>query len=374
MLKQIFLKIADMSWAIVLIAGAVILIICLAAICKATISNVDKTEDEAKVVENQKIPDKPEESEHLNVSLNITEHYITNTGDPSNLYSIDENGVLWGSGRNEYGQLGQGTQDYEFYSEMIKIAENTVHVDYSQEGFVIFLTGDHKLYGFGNAGCGALQQYANFDWTRYTNGEHYTVNTPVLLMEDVVYACCGRDDIVCLNKDGTVWTWGTISVGGYSSNHEYFIATPKKILENAVLVTGGWFNHAALLQNGTVWTWGYNSAGNCGVADVSIVMMPTMVAEDVVMVWTDLAVDGYPQTDIDDIRKAWTGNLKYNTKLDSITEFDGIYPKSLNNTVIQKADGSYWVCGENTGTEEKAVLGAEDDYIVFYSHEFCLCE
>lgn len=60
------------------------------------------------------------------------------------------------------------------------------------KGFVIFLTNDHKLYGVGNAGSGALGQYEEFDWTRYTNGENYAETTPILLMEDVAYANCGR--------------------------------------------------------------------------------------------------------------------------------------------------------------------------------------
>lgn len=359
----------------VLIAGVVILIVCLTFNRKSLITDSNHPNNEINTVENAEITDTHNEPELFNLSLNITEHYITNTGDPSNLYSIDKNNVLWGSGRNEYGQLGQGTQNYEFSSERVKIAENVVHVDYSQKGFVIFLTKDHKLYGMGNAGCGALQQYEEFDWTRYTNGEHNTVTKPILLMENVVYARCGRDDIVCLEEDGTVWTWGTIFIeDGYLSNKVCFIEKPEKILENAVLVTGGWFHHAALLQNGTVWTWGYNSAGNCGVADPAVINEPTMVAEDVVMVWTDLAVDGYPQPNEEEVAMAWTGSTKYHTEYDSIAEFEDIYPRYLNNTVIKKADGSYWVCGENVGTEEKIVSGAEGDYSIICTHEFYPCD
>ncbi len=311
----------------------------------------------------------------LKVTVNISDYYTVSTGDPSNFYCIDENGILWGSGRNNYGQLGQGTQDYDFHGEMVKIAENVIHVDYSQKGFTIFITKDNKLYGMGNAGCGALQQYEEFDWTQYTNGEKYTVTAPLLLMEDVMYACCGRDDIVCLKKDGTVWTWGTVYVeGGYLSEHVYFIEKPKKILENASFVTGGWFNHAALLQDGTLWTWGYNSSGNCGVSAPSALANPTKVAQQVIMVWTNLAVAGYPQPGPEEISLAWTGNLKYNTAYNDISEFEDIYPFLLNNTVIQKTDGSYWVCGENVGTEEKVVHGAEGDYYVACSHEFSLCE
>lgn len=74
------------------------------------------------------------------ISINIADHYITNTGDPGNLYTIDENNVLWGCGNNDWGQLAQGTRDYDVHNEKVKLAENVVHVDYSREGFAIYLT------------------------------------------------------------------------------------------------------------------------------------------------------------------------------------------------------------------------------------------
>lgn len=375
----------------VLAAGAAILIVCLASDRKAPVPDADNTEAGTDVAESQEMPDgaepngllisneaEPEESngqadpEPLVVSLDIREQYITHNGSPTNLFYIDEGGVLWGSGYNECGQLGQGTQDYEFHSEMVRIAENVVHVDYSQQGFVIFLTEDRKLYGMGNAGCGALQQYEEFDDEKYMNGEHYTVTTPILLIEDVVYACCGRDDVVCLKEDGTVWTWGAIIAEGGSS--VYFLQKPEKILEDAVLVTGGWFNHAALLRDGTVWTWGYNSSGNCGVEKPERIGRPTMAAEGVVMVWTNLALESYPEPDVEDIAMTWTGSLRYNMEYDDIAEFGDIYPRVLNNTVIQKADGSYWVCGEHVGTEEKMVHGREGVYPAVCTHEFHPCK
>ena len=369
--------------AAVLAVCAGIFILCLATAHKTAVPDAEDPAVKTPAVEDDETPDEPGASEKAEeaaepvsekVSLNIAEHYAAKVGDPSDLYSIDENGVLWGSGRNEYGQLGQGTQDDAFHSDAVKIAEHVIHVDRSQKGFAIFLTEDHRLYGMGNAGCGALQQYGEFDWTRYINGEQYGAATPVLLLEDVVYACCGRDDIVCLKEDGTVWTWGTVGIeGGYQSDKVYFIEKPQKILENAVLVTGGWFNHAALLQNGTVWTWGYNSAGNCGVADAAVVERPTMVAEDAVMVWTNLAVAGYPQPDAEESAIAWQESLQYHTDYDTIEEFDGIYPRYFNNTVLQKADGSYWVCGENVGAKEQVVHGAEGDYSVICSYEFLPC-
>jgi hypothetical protein len=278
-----------------------------------------------------------EEKEDINVVLNLQDYYITNTGDPDNLYYIDEDKVLWGCGRNNYGQLGQGTQDYDSHDDMVKIAENVIHVDYSQKGFTIFLTEDHKLYGMGNAGCGALQQYDEFTWEKYVNGEAYTVTTPYLLMENVIYARCGREDIACMTEDKSVWIWGTIGYDGDFAENAYFESEPVKVLENAELITGGLYNHAALLTDGTVWTWGYNYAGNCGVEfeKGTIVPRPTQVAEDVVMVWT--------------------GSTKLNVDCYDISEFDGVFEKTMENTVIRKKDGSYWACGSNVGDEERTL-------------------
>ena len=317
-------------------------------------------------------------SDKLDSSFDIREHYYTHVGDPSNLYYIDDDNILWGSGKNEYGQLGQ-SPDYDFHSEMVKIAENVIHVDYSQKGFIVFLTKDYKLYGLGNAGCGALQQYEKFDADRYVNDKGYYVSEPYLLMENVKYACCGRDDIACLSQDGDVWIWGTVGVAGTVSASEssysvYYIEKPKKVLDGALIVTGGWFNHAALLQNGTVWTWGYNEAGNCGIDEGTIISKPTMVAENVVMVWTNRSVPNYPQPSSQDIAMGLTGRLAYNTDYNDIAELDEVYPKFLNNTVIQKSDGSYWACGENIGNEKKTIQGSEGNYPVICTYEFLQCE
>ena len=287
--------------------------------------------------------------------FNIQDFYTTDTGDPSNLYYIDENKVLWGCGRNNYGQLGQGTQDYDFHEDMVKIAENVIHVDYSQSGFTVYLTEDHKLYGMGNAGGGALQQYEQFDETQWLlNGgyDNYTATTPCLLMENVIYARCGRDDVACLDEDNNVWIWGVIGYDKYPVTEIYFESKPVKVLENAVLVTGGLFNHAALLTDGSVWTWGYNYVGNCGVPDKIIVEEPMRVAEDAVMVWT--------------------GTTEYNIDCQDISEFGGVYEQQFENTIILKRDGSYWACGVNVGNEEKvlAQYWETSDYPVVCSSEF----
>lgn len=332
-----------------------------------------KTEDGTEVSDQQAAPAKTD------VSIDITEFYQTRVGDPSNFYFIDENNVLWGSGRNQCGQLGLETQDYDFHDEPVKIAENVIDVDYSQTGFIIFLTEDNKLYGLGNSACGALQQYPTFDGRRQVNGEHYYITEPYLLMEDVKYARCGMSDVACLAQDGTVWVWGTLwyyvySLGLGPQYSAAYIEKPQKVLDDAVLVTGGWLNHAALLRDGTVWTWGYNIAGNCGVEAPEYISEPVKVAEDVEMVWTNRALPNLPQPTEDDIARALRGELTYRMDYEDISEFNKIYPLMLHNTVIRKTDGTYLACGENIGTEEKVIHAMESDHTGICTYVFTPCE
>lgn len=283
------------------------------------------------------------------VELDIEDYYITNTGNPDNLYHIDENNVLWGCGRNDYGQLGQDTQDWDTHEDMVKIAENVVHVDFSQTGFTIYLTEDHKLYGMGNAGCGALQQYETFDEMRYSNGHIDVITMPCLLMENVIYARCGRSDVACLTEDSEVWVFGTI---GFNTAKICYSRYPVKVLEDAVLVTGGFFNHAALCHDGSVWTWGYNYSGNCGVEGGGIVSSPVKVAEQVSMVWT--------------------GSTTYNVDCQNISDFHGEFERQMENTLLLTMDGEFLICGVNVGTEEHTLPFYYEvhDYSVVCTHEF----
>lgn len=280
--------------------------------------------DQENAIEQESQEDNEEE-----LVLNIQDYYSTNIGDFSNLYYIDDSNVLWGCGKNQFGQLGQGTHDDNFHTKMVPIAENVIHVDYAWN-YTIFLTADHKLYGMGCANTGAMLEYEEYSPNIYSNPALYIVDSPKLLMESVIYAKRGCGDIVCLLEDGSVWTWGLVWYEGF--DEWYFIPKPEKILDEAVLITGGWYNHAALLPDGSVWTWGYNYAGNCGYDGDIVISTPVKVAEDAVMVWTE--------------------TTEYNVDCLDISEVQE-YRQSLENTIILKRDGTYWACGVGIGDEEK---------------------
>ena len=261
----------------------------------------------------------------------IEDYYMKSCGDQFNLYTIDEDGVLWGSGHNEYAQIGLGYADEEFHEEKSKIAEHVVHVDYSQKDFVVYLTEEGKLYGLGNDSTYMLLQHTEMPVEDLAYPTKRYVTSPALLLEDVSYARCGRDDVVALKKDGTVWTWGMI--WNYQSTG-YCITMPQQILTDVKMITGGWFNHAALKEDGTLWTWGYNFSGNCGTDKAAMIETPVQVAEDV--------------------QRVWTGLLNYSAKEDDITDMEEFGNDYVDNTIIEKTDGTFYACGMGVG--DKSVV------------------
>ena len=261
----------------------------------------------------------------------IEDYYMKSCGDQFNLYTIDEDGVLWGSGHNEYAQIGLGYADEEFHEKKSKIAEHVVHVDYSQKDFVVYLTEEGKLYGLGNDSTYMLLQHTEMLVEDLAYPTKRYVTSPALLLEDVSYARCGRDDVVALKKDGTVWTWGMI--WNYQSTG-YCITMPQQILTDVKMITGGWFNHAALKEDGTLWTWGYNFSGNCGTDKATMIETPVQVAEDV--------------------QRVWTGLLNYSAKEDDITDMEEFGNDYVDNTIIEKTDGTFYACGMGVG--DKSVV------------------
>lgn len=336
------------------VARIFLILIVVGLVIFYSLNDNSDTQEKMDMVDKQNIEDTElgvdlEADVEFNVEISLEDEYAMNVGNFSNLYYIDENGTLWGSGDNNYGQLGQGTKDYDYHVEMVKMAEDVIHVDYSQEGFVIWITKNHELYGVGNAGCGALQQLEEFSNETYVNAEKYAISTPVLLRTEVAYASCGRSDVVCIDQDQSVWTWGTVCFQGAGY---YYCKLPVKIMDEAVYVTGGMYNHAALQEDGSLWTWGYNYTGNCGIANQANVREPQKVNDHVVMVWT--------------------GQKEKNVNCFDITEFEGYSERGLENTIIKKDNGEYYICGANVGEVEKIlpVYFEAVDFPIVCSAEF----
>ncbi len=290
--------------------------------------------------------------------FSLSDYYITNKVTGLNRYYIDNEYNLWGYGRNEYGQLGNGTtSELSAYTNTpIKIASDVLSVDCSINGyFCIYLTTDGKLYGMGANIFGLLNQ---------RKGEHEEtepkplescarITQPVLLMEGVSYARAGKESIVVLKKDNSVWWWGqymstygtNVSTIEYSSKvtedeanpRKMLKTSPSKILENCMYVTTGDYTGAAISQNGGLYLWGLNIFGECGtkVTEDDYMRIPCKVLENVQMVWPE--------------------KIELNSVLEEIPEYMSYETVYQFNTFVQLNDGVIVAAGRGLGESEKAI-------------------
>ena len=314
-------------------------------------ANVEETS-----VEVIKIEEKADSNTDDKISMedfDVSKLYCKERKTVCNHYIIDEDGVLWGTGVNDFGQLGiepVNTDLYE-YTEPIKIAEEVLMVDASSNGyFTIYLTNKGELYGIGSNMSGLLGQPYTECYSEY---DYLKVTEPVLLMEDVKYASAGRESITALKNDGSVWWWGEYRSSYLTHANSNMLQlfwkaeedeenpvkmlknSPTKLLDDCVYATSGDFRGAAIKSNGDLYMWGLNLFGECGieVADDDYIRVPVKVHGRVKMVWVE-HLDNRDKGIYD------TSNygLKYNF-----------------NVFVQTADDMYLAAGKDLGDKEKTI-------------------
>lgn len=233
-----------------------------------------------------------------------------------NHYYIDD-GVLYGTGNDTtYGQLGIVVSNPTQISEPIVIAENVVHVDYSGEYFLIYLTTDHRLYGIGAdvAGIfsGEVEDASSF--------EYDAEQEPVLLMDNVQYARCGSDTILILNTDGELFFYGNDNIEPFYVSYK----EPRKIADDVIFMTTFFSSYAYITDDGSLYTFGSNRLGQCGTGTFDeYIDEPAKIADNVSCAW--MGAPGFTHGEIE---------LQY-----------------IDYLLIRKEDGSFWATGESIGKQ-----------------------
>ncbi|KAA5805771.1 S-layer homology domain-containing protein [Thermoanaerobacterium thermosaccharolyticum] len=160
--------------------------------------------------------------------------------------ALRNDGTVWTWGRNDYGQLGNGTTKGSSLPIQVKGISNVVAI--SAKGVhTVALRNDGTVWAWGNNDHGQL---GNGTTASYSS-------TPVQVkgISDVVAISAGDYHTVALKNDGTVWTWG-----GYDGS----IPVQVKGISNVKAISAGYRYTVALKNDGTVWAWGNNDHGQLG--------------------------------------------------------------------------------------------------------------
>lgn len=292
------------------------------------------------------------------------------------------NGLVWASGDNTHGQLGDGNSGANLNSSTpVQVAglDQVRAVSVGQEHSVA-LREDGSVWAWGLNDAGQLG-----------TGLGGQSATPVMItgLANIIDVAAGDYHTLALDENGTVWGWGNNGNGQVGNGTNVQAATPVHItgLSNVIAIAAGSGHSMALLDDGTIWAWGHNGAGQLGTNSFSSQQSPVQVTGiDKVKAIAcgglhSLAVRG------DGTVWAWgsnsTGQLgdgTYNLRLtpvqSSIANVVSVAAGNSNSRAL-KADGSVWSWGYTyagsgggttplieTSLSAVAEIGAGDQFVM----------
>jgi alpha-tubulin suppressor-like RCC1 family protein/photosystem II stability/assembly factor-like uncharacterized protein len=183
--------------------------------------------------------------------------------------SVMDNGILYASGWNGYGQLGLGdARDRLAPSRVPNIA--VVRQASAGAYHSLAVTADGQAWAWGYNGFGALGTPPG------TNGSSVTA---VVGLADVAAVAAGALHSLALKADGTVWSWGWNGVGQLGDGTLTTRAAPVQVpgLSAVVAIAAGSHHSLAVKADGTVWSWGWNVLGQLGDGTTVDRQVPTRV-------------------------------------------------------------------------------------------------
>jgi len=143
------------------------------------------------------------------------------------LFAVDENGDLWASLGNSYGQLGLGNKSATIYPVKIdkKYYEGKV-IDVSGSSYhTIFVTDKGYVYAMGKNNLGQLG-----------NGNFVESTVPVRVknVENAIDVSAYQNYSVALDKSGRVWGWGNQTYGSLGNNYSMSRNNPSTSVGNEI--------------------------------------------------------------------------------------------------------------------------------------------
>lgn len=177
--------------------------------------------------------------------------------------ALQKNGILWAWGSNLHYELGDGTTTDRFAATMVTGIDGVVAIAAGIYHSVA-LRSDGTVWTWGDNHYGQL----GYDNVSKSKHEYLSVPSQVASLDNVKAIASGGFHTVALKSDGTVWTWGDNQFGqlGHTSTDDLTNFKPKQVdgLNNIKAVASGKNHVIAVKEDGTVWTWGFNDSGQLG--------------------------------------------------------------------------------------------------------------
>ena len=179
-------------------------------------------------------------------------------------------GLLYGWGGNDAGQVGDGTTSTRNVPTVIHALSGVVSVSAgAKQTFAVTLDG--RIFAWGENSDGRL-------------GDGTTIDRPIpvqLALSGIVSVASGHDHALALTSDGRVYAWGAGTDGALGLGSTTSASTPTLIpsLSSVIAVAAGGSHSLALTQDGRIHAWGANASGQIGDGTTATRTSPVLLSE-----------------------------------------------------------------------------------------------
>ena len=202
----------------------------------------------------------------------------------SHVLAIGSNGILYSWGRNDHGQLGDGTTTDRYKPQPVKDTSGQPFKAVQVSAGVAdsaAIDSESRVYTWGSESTGKGQTPA-YSTTRKNPTPAADPDNPGQTLH-AVQASLNWSFVMALDADGNVYTWGYNTngqLGNGTSDSTNYASNPARLPNQsfqAIQISAGSWNALAIDSNGNTWTWGYNGYGQLGDGSTSDKYKPQTV-------------------------------------------------------------------------------------------------
>jgi len=195
--------------------------------------------------------------------------------------AVTEDGSLFTWGRNEQGQLGDGTTTRRLVPTRVTFPAGVrIKSVNMADQFTVALTEDGFLFAWGRNADGQLGDGTT---TRRTTPNRVFVGGAAdFKIKD--FSAKSMHHVLAVTESGDLYAWGSGANGRIGNNSTANVRTPLHIMPGLKfeMVATGYRHSMALTTDGRIYAWGQNDRGHVGVGNTAEQRVPRLVAPNLV--------------------------------------------------------------------------------------------
>jgi alpha-tubulin suppressor-like RCC1 family protein len=289
-------------------------------------------------------------------------------------YFIKSDGSLWAVGKNNLGQLGDGTNTNRY--NLKKIIDANVSKVHAYMDHCLILKNDGSLWGMGQNYYGELSNY---------DVNSIKINEPrQILASGVTDMATGHYHTMILKSDGTLWAMGSNVHGQLGDGTTINRTSPVQITSGVTKVTCGYHHTLFTKTNGSLWAMGNNTYGQLGDGSTTTRTSPVQILSsgvsdiaagniDSLFVKTDGSLWGMGHNGFGQLGDGT--NSQRNSPIQVVASEVAQVKMGYRSSTFLKNDGSLWAMGYNhvgqlgdgSGINRNTPVQIETGGVVFFA-------